>query len=220
MALTFLSANALTSLCTMEPAQINAMKAEQGHHAAGDKFPPSLSRTPRARRAQGPAGVTHRVHVEEECMLLLVGVEAFNSVHQGWVSVVEVRVGKKHWRICTRGKHLQLVQTHQQTSLSFPSRCSVCSEQVFILSLPNQEAYSPPAVYFIALQGVRPRAEGTLCHQALHNTMVIHHTQAEVRTLGLNFHSCMTYTQCPKLTFDLAVSWPASSYPCSSVPGT
>lgn len=60
---------------------------------------PSLGWTPglgeTALQGVDPSRLTHRVHVEEERVVVLVGVEAFNGVHQGWVSIVEVRMGNE-----------------------------------------------------------------------------------------------------------------------------
>lgn len=55
-------------------------------------------------RGEDPGKLTHRVHVKEERMLVLAGVETFDSVHQGWVSIVEVRMGNEYWCIWMRTK--------------------------------------------------------------------------------------------------------------------
>lgn len=49
-----------------------------------------------------PPPAPHRVHIEEERVLLPAGVQAFHSIHQAWVSIVEVRVGDEHWCIWMR----------------------------------------------------------------------------------------------------------------------
>lgn len=99
MALTFLSAHALASLCTMEPAPISATRAEQSHQAAGGWVPSSAPAGPRRDPSvgRGPRRVkTHRVDVKEETVLVLAGVQTFHSVQQAWVGVVEVRMGNEH----------------------------------------------------------------------------------------------------------------------------
>lgn len=69
---------------------------------------PSLGWTPgqdeTPLQGEDPSQLTHRVHVEEERVVMLVGVEAFNSVHQGWVGVVEVRMGNEYGCIWMRTK--------------------------------------------------------------------------------------------------------------------
>lgn len=98
MALTFLSAHALASLCTLEPAGISATRAERCQPSADGRVPPGWA------GPWGPWGLTHGVHIQEKPVLLLAGVQAFHCIHQGRVGVVEVRVGNEHRRIWGRLK--------------------------------------------------------------------------------------------------------------------
>lgn len=96
-------------LCTLEPAQVSATRAEQGHQATVAGSPtPLLGQDPAPVREETPlrgrdhSQAPHRVHVEEERVVLLAGVQAFNGVHQAWVGVVEVRMGDEHRCIWAR----------------------------------------------------------------------------------------------------------------------
>lgn len=66
--------------------------------------PVAVARAGALAQGEDPPRLTHRVHIEEECVLVLAGVEAFNSIHQGWVSIVEVRMGNEQWCIWMRSK--------------------------------------------------------------------------------------------------------------------
>lgn len=87
----------------MEPAQTSATRAEGGYHAARGKIPTQPRLDP-WHKARTPPRLTHRVHVEEECVLVLAGVETFNGIHQGWISIVEVRMGNEQRCIWMRSK--------------------------------------------------------------------------------------------------------------------